>query len=95
VNGLCEELEVNRFDQVRIEARLSREVLIRQLSVAGDREKYHPTSCLRGAQLPRYFPAVEAWETDVDDGDVRLKTESLGEPRDAVLGLMHLMPVKL
>ncbi len=45
--------------------------------------------------MTRQLPSVEARQTDVDDGDVRLETAGLGEPRDAVLCLMHLVAVQL
>src|SRR5215471_13915276 len=64
-----------RLDHVVVEARLSRLRLVRGEAVAGDGDELHPPAARSGADAPGDLVAIEARQSHVHEGRVRLHSQ--------------------
>src|SRR5215475_12945864 len=86
---------MHRLDHVVVEARLSRLRLVRGEAVAGDGDELDPPSARSGADAPGDLVAIEARQSHVHEGRVRLHSQDALDTGRAVACLVRVVRVHM
>jgi len=86
---------VDGLDEVEVESRLARQLLIGGEPVAGDGDQAESFAVGSGSDPPGNFISIEAGQTDIHEGRVGAQPEHEIDAGGAVLGLVYLVTVDL
>src|SRR5262249_28101732 len=89
---LAEAIDLDRLDEVHIEAGAERLAAVAGLAIARERDQKDALTDLRFADSARHFEAADAGQSQVDQRDVGKDAQGALKPGDPISRLVHLVP---